>query len=632
MNRLRSLPRLLLSAFLVLGAWPIPAMAAVPPTFSYQGNLWQNSIPVNATQTMTFRITDASGAVQYWSSGALPVAVTRGNFKVDLNPAGVSWDAITPYIEVTVAGAVLLPREPLNSVPYALMAASAEGAAQLASTSAWSAQQTFLNRVAVSSDLAVAGTLNRTADLSVGGPGYSVAFASGVTAGWFYGNGAGLTGITAALPANGVTTDTNQGVSGVKTFTSTLTVTGDAFSVGGATFVVAGGNIGVGTASPNTKLHISGAGSMGLRVESTDGTRAQIHLSSMPSSGWMLEAPGISGNSPAGTFGIVESGVANRLTIQNITGNVGIATASPVVKLDVNGGAAFRSSTTWTGMAAPTASAAGNGGIYFDSTVGKFKVSENGGGYVNLVGAGSSAGGWTESAPNVSLANPTDNVVVQSTLTVQGNAFSVGGSTLVVANGDIGIGTTIPGAKLDVKGNIAVGAALSPAVISADGGVLNLRGTTTVAIHTDSDNDTSGEIIFQKGVTAAPAEFMRITNAGNVGIGTTSPGTKLEANGEIRAASTGVNDDENISWKNGTRQWNWALYGTNQSMRLYSPTDNVEAMRVLSNGNVGIGTASPEAKLDVEGSAQFGSGAAKSTFSATGALTFPPTRATSTAR
>ena len=157
----------------------------------------------------------------------------QGNF-VDLNPAGVNWDAIV-LIEVTVAGAVLLPREPLNSVPYALMAASAEGAAQLASTSAWSAQQTFLNRVAVSSDLAVAGTLNRTADLSVGGPGYSVAFASSVTAGWFYGNGSGLTGITAALPTNGVTTDTNQGIRGE---TVSMTVAGNAFSVGGSTLVV----------------------------------------------------------------------------------------------------------------------------------------------------------------------------------------------------------------------------------------------------------------------------------------------------------------------------------------------------------------------------------------------------------
>lgn len=89
---------------------------------------------------------------------------------------------------------------------------------------------------------------------------------------------------------------------------------------------------------------------MGLRVESTDGTRARINLSSMPSSGWQLEAPGSSGNSPAGTFGIVESGVANRLTIQNITGNVGIGTASPTAALHVVGISSFTTSITVNGV------------------------------------------------------------------------------------------------------------------------------------------------------------------------------------------------------------------------------------------------------------------------------------------
>ena len=45
------------------------------------------------------------------------------------------------------------------------------------------------------------------------------------------------------------------------------------------------------------------------------------------------------------------------------------------------------------GMAAPAVSPLGQGRIYFDSTSMTFKVSEDGGGYVDLVGAGGGGGG-----------------------------------------------------------------------------------------------------------------------------------------------------------------------------------------------------------------------------------------------
>ncbi|OGR62855.1 MAG: hypothetical protein A2X31_07015 [Elusimicrobia bacterium GWB2_63_22] len=44
-----------------------------------------------------------------------------------------------------------------------------------------------------------------------------------------------------------------------------------------------------------------------------------------------------------------------------------------------------------------------------------------------------------------------------STITVQGDAFSVGGSTLVVTGGNVGIGTTTPQISLDVNGGIRAG-------------------------------------------------------------------------------------------------------------------------------------------------------------------------------
>lgn len=48
-------------------------------------------------------------------------------------------------------------------------------------------------------------------------------------------------------------------------------------------------------------------------------------------------------------------------------------------------------------------------------------------------------------------------VVAQSTLTVQGDAFSVGASTLVVSSGRLGVGTSSPAERLDVSGGAQFG-------------------------------------------------------------------------------------------------------------------------------------------------------------------------------
>lgn len=48
-------------------------------------------------------------------------------------------------------------------------------------------------------------------------------------------------------------------------------------------------------------------------------------------------------------------------------------------------------------------------------------------------------------------------MVVQGTMTVVGNAFSVGGSTLAVANGLVGVGTNSPNATLQAAGTAILG-------------------------------------------------------------------------------------------------------------------------------------------------------------------------------
>src|SRR5262249_8194189 len=68
--------------------------------------------------------TNQAGTQVYWSSNSLPVQVSNGHFAVQLNPTGVNWETVAPYIEVTIEGQQLLPREPINATVYASVASS----------------------------------------------------------------------------------------------------------------------------------------------------------------------------------------------------------------------------------------------------------------------------------------------------------------------------------------------------------------------------------------------------------------------------------------------------------------------------------------------------------------------------
>jgi hypothetical protein len=92
-------------------------------------------------------------------------------------------------------------------------------------------------------------------------------------------------------------------------------------------------------------------------------------------------------------------------------------------------------------------------------------------------------------------------------------------------------------------------------------------------------------------------ERVRINNSGNVGIGTTSPATRLEVAGNIRLSQA----TPTIELNSGGPQ----IYVPAASTMCFangggigSPT---ERMRIASSGNVGIGKTSPTTELDVNG-------------------------------
>ncbi len=104
----------------------------------------------------------------------------------------------------------------------------------------------------------------------------------------------------------------------------------------------------------------------------------------------------------------------------------------------------------------------------------------------------------------------------------------------VKQNGNVGIGTTKPGAKLDVLGNVRISdSGVYSTTFTQSGGML------TMDSYGDWVTKTGGGYISWETYDSGYKERMRITNAGNIGIGTTTPGEKFTVAGTVESTSGG---------------------------------------------------------------------------------------------
>jgi len=104
---------------------------------------------------------------------------------------------------------------------------------------------------------------------------------------------------------------------------------------------------------------------------------------------------------------------------------------------------------------------------------------------------------------------------------------SAADALFISKDGNVGIGTTAPVAKLDVAGNVQLGRGIAESWFP----------------YTDGNAYISGkQTIIRSEVSGNYKEFFRIDDKGNVGIGTATPqaDNKLEVNGKIAANSLNV--------------------------------------------------------------------------------------------